>query len=203
MVPTFTTSSIGQIGAQLYSGSIATPTPQAFNVASPPAVKPGYGVDGDHLTVDGRHALHTGPDPPDSSRHRGNGASITGSLALHLLTSLDRPAPSGGANASCRCRGCFPPSPAFPGSGLPPATPNRCDDPVEKDLSPPHDDSRLVAHLTVTVYDDEIAALAADDADLPAGRLTVSAPRIQGFRAWSARRWTPPTQLRFVTGAVS
>ncbi len=119
MVPTFTTSSIGQIGAQLYSGSIATPTPQAFNVASPPAVKPGYGVDGDHLTVDGRHALHTGPDPPDSSRHRGNGASITGSLALHLLTSLDRPAPSGGSNASCRCRGCFPPSPAFPGSGCP------------------------------------------------------------------------------------
>ncbi len=56
--------------------------------------------------------------------------------------------------------------------------------------------------LTVTVYDDEIAALAADDADLPAGRLTVSAPRIQGFRAWSARRWTPPTRLRFVTGAI-
>jgi len=53
------------------------------------------------------------------------------------------------------------------------------------------------------VYDDEIAALAADDADLPAGRLTVSAPRIQGFRAWSARRWTPPIRLRFVTGAIS
>jgi len=39
--------------------------------------------------------------------------------------------------------------------------------------------------LTVTVYDDEIAALAADDADLPAGRqagrLTVSAARIQVF----------------------
>jgi hypothetical protein len=27
MVPTFTRSSIGQIGAQLYPGSIATPTP--------------------------------------------------------------------------------------------------------------------------------------------------------------------------------
>jgi len=38
-------SSIGQGGAQLYSGSIATPTPQAFSVASPPAFKPGYGVD--------------------------------------------------------------------------------------------------------------------------------------------------------------
>jgi len=36
--------------------------------------------------------------------------------------------------------------------------------------------------LTVTEYDDEIAALAADDADLPAGRLTVSAARIQVSR---------------------
>jgi hypothetical protein len=38
--------------------------------------------------------------------------------------------------------------------------------------------------LTVTVYDDEIAALDADDADdadLPAGRLTVPAPRIKVF----------------------
>src|SRR5689334_22963863 len=36
MVPTFTTQSIGQGGAQLYSGNIATPMPQAFSVASPP-----------------------------------------------------------------------------------------------------------------------------------------------------------------------
>ena len=36
MVPTFTQQSIGQGGAQLYSGSIATPTPQTFGVASPP-----------------------------------------------------------------------------------------------------------------------------------------------------------------------
>jgi len=45
MVPTFTTQSIGQGGAQLYSGSIATPTPQAFSVASPPEQEPGFGVD--------------------------------------------------------------------------------------------------------------------------------------------------------------
>jgi hypothetical protein len=36
MVPTFTQQSIGQGGAQLYSGSIATLTPQTFGVASPP-----------------------------------------------------------------------------------------------------------------------------------------------------------------------
>jgi hypothetical protein len=45
VVPTFTRSSIGQIGAQLYPGSIATPTPQTFNAASPPSAAHGFGVD--------------------------------------------------------------------------------------------------------------------------------------------------------------
>ena len=45
MVPTFPTHSIGQGGAQLYSGSIVTPTPQAFSVTSPPEQEPGFGVD--------------------------------------------------------------------------------------------------------------------------------------------------------------
>src|SRR6185437_5985290 len=45
VVPTFTRSSIGQGGAQLYSGSIATATPQAFTVASPPLELNGFGVD--------------------------------------------------------------------------------------------------------------------------------------------------------------
>jgi hypothetical protein len=36
MVPTFTTKSIKEGGAHLYPGNIATPTPQAFDVASPP-----------------------------------------------------------------------------------------------------------------------------------------------------------------------
>ena len=45
MVPTFTQQSIGQGGAQLYSDSIATPTPQSFGVASPPLELDGFGVD--------------------------------------------------------------------------------------------------------------------------------------------------------------
>jgi hypothetical protein len=45
MDPTFAKQSIGQRGAQLYSGSIATPTPQTFSMASPPAELPGFGVD--------------------------------------------------------------------------------------------------------------------------------------------------------------
>lgn len=48
VVPTFTRSSIGQGGAQLYSGSIATVTPQAFTVASSPLELNGFGVDPTH-----------------------------------------------------------------------------------------------------------------------------------------------------------
>ncbi len=38
---------------------------------------------------------------------------------VHLPVSLAGPAPSGSTSTSRRCRGCFPPSPAFPGSGCP------------------------------------------------------------------------------------
>jgi hypothetical protein len=110
--------SIGQLGAQLCSDSIATVTPQAFTVASPPAQAAGFGVDpASHCRR--CHALHHGPYPPDLSRHNSYGASTTGSLSLHLLTSLDRPTPSGSPGPSCRCRSCFPPSPPLPGLGCP------------------------------------------------------------------------------------
>jgi hypothetical protein len=45
VVPTFTTESIKELGARLYPGSLAMPTPQAFNMASPPDLKAGFGVD--------------------------------------------------------------------------------------------------------------------------------------------------------------
>ena len=44
-VPTFTTESIKGLGARLYPGSLAMPTPQAFSMASPPDLKTGFGVD--------------------------------------------------------------------------------------------------------------------------------------------------------------
>ncbi len=44
--------SIGQGGTQLYSGSIATTTPQAFIVASPPTELDGFGVKAYDLTAD-------------------------------------------------------------------------------------------------------------------------------------------------------
>ena len=45
MVPTFTTESIDEGGARLDPDSIATPTPQFFDVASPPDRQTGFGVD--------------------------------------------------------------------------------------------------------------------------------------------------------------
>lgn len=45
MVPTFTKTSIDQVGAQLYPDSIATTTPQHFTVAFPPLELDGFEVD--------------------------------------------------------------------------------------------------------------------------------------------------------------
>jgi len=59
-VPTFTRSSIGQGGAQLYSSSIATATPQAFTVASPPLELNGFGVN--------THRVLCAADRPISAR---------------------------------------------------------------------------------------------------------------------------------------
>ena len=44
MVPTFTKNRFEGRGARLYPDSIATPTPQAFTVASPPDHSAGFGV---------------------------------------------------------------------------------------------------------------------------------------------------------------
>jgi hypothetical protein len=54
MVPTFTMRSIGQLGARLYPGSIATATPQTFN--SPPIRSRAQTAS---LTLAGRSAQQT------------------------------------------------------------------------------------------------------------------------------------------------
>ena len=126
VVPTFTKTSIGQIGAQLYPGSIATPTPQTFSVASPPSAAHGFGVD------PGKHpASRTAPRPLSTRFEPGTRyeASATDSLALRTLALLAGPAPSGSTSTSRHCRGCFPPSPAFPGSGCPQLQSGRYDGP--------------------------------------------------------------------------
>jgi hypothetical protein len=82
-------------------------------------------------THSGVRALHTGPYPPDWSRLRGYGASSTGSLTLHLLTSLDEPAPSGSTDTARLLGAACHQSPSFPAIGCPDASSGRCDGPTE------------------------------------------------------------------------
>lgn len=76
-VPTFTMSSVGQGGTQLYSGSIATTTPQTFVMASPPPELDGFGVMGLDLTAENH--VHC---RPAHIRQVGAGFAITERQAL-------------------------------------------------------------------------------------------------------------------------
>ena len=71
---------------------------------------------------------------PARIRQVGAGTTLTGLCTLvsrvRLLALLAGPAPSGSADASRRCRGCLPTSPASPGSVCPQLLPDRCDDPA-------------------------------------------------------------------------
>src|SRR6266511_3804053 len=125
-VPTFAKQSIGQGGAQLYSGSIATPTPQTFDVASPPSELHGFGVDPHQQWSCAAHR----PLPA-----RFEPASLLRSFK-HWFTCVT---PSDLAEQACTvwqsrhvppCRGRLPPSLAFPRSGCPQASPGRCDGPA-------------------------------------------------------------------------
>ena len=88
MVPTFTAESIDEGGARPDPDSIATPTPQFFDVASPPDRQPGFGV-GPHRTSDTGHALHTGPYPSGLNRYWTYGALDSGSDLVAQDEQLD------------------------------------------------------------------------------------------------------------------
>src|SRR6266545_4918576 len=176
VAPTFFTKPLVQVGGQLYPGSFATPTPQTFSVASPPANTSGFGVD---PTIAGRgHALRTGPYPPGWSRLDSYGASPTGSLAFHLLVLLAEPGSSGSADPPRRCRGCFPPFPTFPGSGCPQLLPGCCDSPAVRSHTA-HGFVRLVAH----VLDVEAAQERVEQPQhVQVGRLGVGVPQPHRLR---------------------
>ena len=77
-----------------------------------------------------RRVPHPDPDPPGWSRFLLTRRQTLVSLVRPLVL-LAEPAPSGSADTSRHCRGCFPPSPAPPGSGCPQlhqtaATAQRC-----------------------------------------------------------------------------
>jgi hypothetical protein len=109
---------VSGLGAQLCPCSIATPTPQAFDVASGPTKKiPTEGVARSRK----RTSVHCypGPHPPGWSRCIRLRGFQTLVPHVHLPASLAEPGPSGSASPPRRCQGCFPPSPAPPGSGCP------------------------------------------------------------------------------------
>jgi hypothetical protein len=69
-------TSISQVGGQLYPDSIATSTPQTFDVASPPTDSLGYGVD---LPVRRPAVTHC---TPAHIHQVGAGTLLTGLLPL-------------------------------------------------------------------------------------------------------------------------
>jgi hypothetical protein len=105
MVPTFTMESIDEGGARLDPDSIATPTPQFFDVASPPDRQTGFGV-GPHRTSGTGHALHTGPYPSGLSRLWTYGASDSGSSRTPSHHCLPDPSRLTVPTRPVRCQGC-------------------------------------------------------------------------------------------------
>jgi hypothetical protein len=129
-------------GVQLCPCSLATGTPQAFPVASPPTFGTGFGVDHTWWSCTADRPTSTRLEPACVLR------SFTRwfKLRLHLPISLAGPGSSGGANPSRRCRGCFPPFACVPRLGLPPASTGLLRQANGGVLSPPPGTWRLVAH---------------------------------------------------------
>jgi hypothetical protein len=116
--------SFGQVDGQLYPGSIATPTPQTFNVASSPSARTGFGV-----------------DPPDRIGSRTASRPISARLEpeaplrsfSHWFTCVPPSDLASRTRTVWQYRSVptlsrlLPPSPAIPGSGCLQLQPGRCD----------------------------------------------------------------------------
>ena len=151
MVPTFTMQSIGQVGARLYPGSIATATPQTFTVASPPLELDGFGVQQHH--TEARHHQCTA-HRPISTRFE-HGFAITGRQTpihhngLHLLTLLAGHAPSGSTDTLRLRRGRLPPAPPIHGTSYPQLHRASATARWGRSLTTPRSPWRLVAHSSL------------------------------------------------------
>jgi hypothetical protein len=122
MVPTFTTESIDEGGARLDPDSIATPTPQFFDVASPPDRQPGFGVDPPIAALDTQRRGSRAAHRPISVRFE-PALELRGFrqrfLTYAFSSLLAGPEPSDSADPSRTLSGLLPPSRAFPRSGCP------------------------------------------------------------------------------------
>ena len=94
------------------------------------------------------HALHTGPDPPGSSRHFDYGASATDSLSLRPLTLLAGPGPSGRTGPPRHCRGCSRPPRRSPAQAAPSFNQVAATTRRRRSSTSTRNNSRLVAHAS-------------------------------------------------------
>ena len=92
------------------------------------------------------HALHTGPDPPGSSRHFDYGASATDSLSLRPLALLAGPGPSGRTGPPRHCRGCSRPPRRSPAQAAPSFNQVAATTRRRRSSTSTRNNSRLVAH---------------------------------------------------------
>ena len=121
MVPTFTMESIDEGGARLDPDSIATPTPQFFDVASPPDQQTGFGVDPPRRADTQRRG--------SCAAHRPLSVRFEPALDLRgfrqrflsyaFSSLLAGPEPSDSADPSRTLSGLLSPSRAFPRPGCP------------------------------------------------------------------------------------
>ena len=128
MVPTFTREPFDGVGTQLCPCSIATATPQAFTVASPPATSPGPGV------PRRRRRRVRAATQPISARFRAGGFVLRGVQPLvphvYLSVSLADPPHLAVLARPVVVEGCCPPTPTSRRIGLPSASTACCDRPA-------------------------------------------------------------------------
>jgi hypothetical protein len=142
---------VGRGGAQLFPGSLATGTPQAFPVASLVAKVVTFGVAATMILSGARRALLTGPP---SARFEPAlplaGVPPLVHYALHRPALLAGPGPSGSADPSRRCQGCSHPAWRLPGRAA--LSFSRAATTAQRWVLSPHPvTQRLVAHPLVGV----------------------------------------------------
>src|SRR5260370_1430121 len=136
-------ASFGQAGVQLYPGSITTPTPQAFSVASSPSARPGSGVDphprGRSRTAFRPVSARLDPEAPLRGFNHWFTRVTPSDLASRTRAVWQyRPVPT--------LSRLLPALPGDPRIRLPPASPGRCDDPAAEPFHLRTNTQRLVAH---------------------------------------------------------
>jgi hypothetical protein len=152
VVPTFTTEPIKELGARLYPGSLAMPTPQAFGMASPPDLKTGFGVDRTRRPAGAVTRCEPGPYPSGLSRV-GHLRGVRQRFLSYTFSSLlAGPRPSDSADPFRTLSGLLSADACVPTRRLPSASPGSCDRLAVESFHPHSIPWRLVAHFRLSHF---------------------------------------------------